>query len=259
MKILILALSVILMMWPVPALANQDLLVTKSLVLKDEIHFDGIWTHPTEWKSSSLQRIETDLGEIYLRYAHQENFVYFLVDAVFDDSLDVRSDRATICFDTKNDKTKFAQKDDYCFVAVLGKRTGYTLHGGSKISVTSNFERIPNPDGFIAIGATSNDQDRYSKVPHSSYEFRIPTEVIGRSSVYGLYFELYDQATTLTYTWPQLDKDVSPYRIPSPVYWGELVSPDKSLPELNGVVVLVLSSFILVILSQNKRWTLLRN
>lgn len=194
----------------------------------EEVIFDGKWTHTTEWKKSSL----TTFGEknqIYLRTAHQGDFVYVFIDAVFDTQIDRGSDRAIVCFDSENDKSEIAKMDDFCFTATLGKNTGNSIQGGSPISYNNHFKNIPNPNGFIGMGEVSDENDRYSKTPHSSYEFRIPTEVIGRSEIYGFYTAIYDDYSKTTLSWPQISHNNT--KIPNPSLWGEIVSPDKTLPE----------------------------
>ncbi len=129
-----------------------------------------------------------------MRTAHQENFVYVFLDVIIDKRLDKGSDKAVICFDIENDKNEFADSDDYCFIATLGKEIGSTLQGESSLD-TNNFQNIQNPEGFIGIGAVSDENDRYSIIPHASYEFRIPTDLIGRSDNYGYYVGIYDDFT----------------------------------------------------------------
>lgn len=232
--------------------ADSELLITKTISLENELIFDGIWTHHTEWKPTSLEKIKTENGDIYLRFAHQDNFVYFLIDAVADKTPDKNSDKAIICFDLINDKTLFANDDDYCFISVLGKSIGHTIQGGSYISSQNYFKKIPNHEDFIGIGNVSNENDRYSMIPHTSYEFRIPTDLINRSNIYGFYVGVFDQSELQTYSWPQ--SATSHYtKIPSPSTWGNLISPDKSLPEFNLPLFYVIIGFVgILIITQSK-------
>ncbi len=211
----------------------------------DQVIFDGIWTNFSEWKASTLDHIRVDQGTIYLRTAHQGNFVYVFLDVTIDTHLDKKADKAVICFDTENDKNEFGDSNDYCFTAILGKDVGSTLQGESSL-VANNFQNIPNVEGFIGIGAVSDENDRYSKIPHASYEFRMPTDLIGRSDNYGYYVGVYDYFTNTTYSWPSeivLDK----FKIPSPKLWGEIISPDKSLPEFELPFLALVSSLILIL------------
>ena len=224
--------------------ALEPIMITKSSDL-NQVTFDGKWTHTTEWKRSSENLARYDQGTVYLRTAHQGNFVYVFLDVAIDTHLDKETDKAIICFDTENDKTEFANSDDYCFIATLGKKTGSTLQGGSSLD-TNDFQNIQNPEGFIGIGAVSDENDRYSKIPHTSYEFRIPTDLIGRSDNYGYYVGVYDDFTNTTYSWP-IEIVLDEFKIPSPKLWGEIISPDKSLPEFEWAIMAMLPAFILVI------------
>jgi len=224
--------------------AEEPIMITKSHNL-DQVIFDGIWTNLSEWKASTLDHIRVDQGTIYLRTAHQGNFVYVFLDVTIDTHLDEKADKAVICFDTENDKTEFADSDDYCFIATLGKEIGSTLQGESSLD-TNNFQNIQNPEGFIGIGAVSDENDRYSKIPHASYEFRIPTDLIGRSDNYGYYVGIYDDFTKTTYSWPS-EIVLEEFKIPSPKLWGEIISPDKSLPEFEWTIMALLPSLTLVV------------
>ncbi len=55
----------------------QETMITKSDNMNDVI-FDGKWTFYEEWKASALEIISTENGSIYLRTAHQDNFIYIL-------------------------------------------------------------------------------------------------------------------------------------------------------------------------------------
>lgn len=229
----ILIIIVLFFIFYVPSSVFADsLLITKTTQLEDEIEFDGVWTHKAEWNRSSLIQIDTKNGPIYFRFAHQNNFIYFQIDAVADKNPERNADKAIICFDTENDKTLHANQDDYCFISVLGRNVGHTIQGGSYISTQNYYKKIPNHENFIGIGNISDENDRYSIIPHSSYEFRIPTDVITRSNVYGFYVGVFDQSENTLYSWPP--SATSHYtKIPSPATWGTLVSPDSSLPEFH--------------------------
>ncbi len=212
-------------------LATSQILITKSFTM-DKIIFDGKWSFYTEWKQSGLNTLGYDDGTILqLRTAHQGDFLYAFVDDVHTTHWNRGSDKAVVCIDGNDDRNLAADANDYCFVAVLEGKQSFVLQGGSPIGFTNNFEKIPSPDGFIGIGTISDENDRYTSVPHPSYEFRIPIELFGRSGVYGFYVGVYHSQSNRIYSWPQeLNLDTS-LQIPSPYKWGELISPDKSLPE----------------------------
>jgi hypothetical protein len=238
--------SVLLFVMIPAAQSFEPIPITMSHTM-DEVIFDGKWTHGSEWKASSLNTyIYDDDTQIILRSAHQENFVYIHLNPTTDHSVDLLEDYAVVCFDTKNNKSTHADDDDYCFMTILEGES--IVYRGSNID---KFEEISMPEGFIGVGSVSDHNDRYTIVPHPSYEFRIPTDVIGRESVYGFFFLVYDANLQKAYTYPQ-DLPVSDL-VPSPNTWGEIYSPDKSLPEFEWPLVsLVLSFGIIVILARLK-------
>ncbi len=222
--------------------AEESIQITLSGTM-NKIIFDGKWTFEQEWKQSSLNTYwyENQNKNIILRSAHQENYVYFFIDVVTDESLDKNLDYATICFDSKNDKNTIPDSDDRCFTAILGSSTAVTLQGDQK----EEFKQVENHPDLIAIGGTSDQNDRYSGVPHASYEFRIPTDLIGRNNIYGFYFLVYDAHTQKYYSYPiQLSSDGE---ISTPDTWGEIYSPDKSLPEFYVPFLIIVLGFALVI------------
>lgn len=228
------------------AVASNPIMITIASDM-DKIIFDGKWSHETEWKRSSLDTLSYDDGAvIQLRTAHQDNFIYVFVDAIFDTNLDKGADRAIVCFDTNNNKTVLADVDDYCFIVTLDGKRAFVLQGGSVLGVNGGFKKIPSPHGFIGISTVSDENDRYTSVPHPSYEFRIPTELVGRSNIYGFYLALYDAHSNKIYSWPQDVTTEKPFQIASPSKWGELISPDKSLPEFNLPLLTLPLAFLIV-------------
>jgi hypothetical protein len=215
----------------------------------DKIIFDGKWTHELEWKASSLDTYYYNETQVILRSAHQGDYIYIFLDPITDYQLDKINDYAIICFDTKNNKSTKADLDDYCFMTHLDGKDSFTYQGGHTSEATSFFDKIPNPEGFIGISTISDINDRYASIPHSSYEFRIPTSMIGRESVYGFYFLVYDAHSKKLYTYPQ---NLNPESfVSSPSQWGEIYSPDKSLPEFElPLFSLILSIFSVVFFSR---------
>lgn len=214
---------------------------------RENVIFDGKWTNRLEWKQSSLNQYDFPDGtKFILRTAHHGDFIYIFIDAVSDIKPDHGTDKAIVCFDANNDKTSQAGKDDYCFGATLGNKDGFVLQGGSPLAISNHFKKIPNPDGFIGISTVSDENDRYSKVPHSSYEFRIPIQLLDRSDNYGFYVTVYDDATKTFNSWPKVNPE-KPLRIPSPSEWGEIYSPDKSIPEFHFLLLILFSSLFLVV------------
>lgn len=222
----------------------------------DLIEFDGKWTYFSEWKESSLNSIGESLK---IRTAHFGNFIYIFVDVLHDSTLNLGSDRAIICFDQDNSKSSIPDSSDYCFQATLDRETGFTFKGDSSFSIKNNFQQIANHKDFIAIGGVSDENDRYLKSPHPSYEFRIPTELIERSNHYGFYVETFDANSGKSLTWPTNIVKKSPMHIPSPNNWGDLISIDKSLPEFEfPLVMLVIMSLTMIIMSRKFNYGLSR-
>ena len=218
----------------------------------NKVIFDGIWSHRTEWKHSSLDSLYD--GTIILRTAHQDNFIYIFVDVLSDTILDKGADRTTICFDTNNDKSTIPKDDDYCFVAILGREKGFVMQGDSSLGPNSNFNRISSPADFIAIGNVSNENDRYSNIPHASYEFRIPTDLVGRSNAYGLFLVVYEANSNKFLTWPQNVEINNQFKIASPKNWGEMISIDNSLPEFPIPILILVPSIIAVIYFARRKY-----
>jgi len=220
------------------AFGEEPILISLSSDL-DQVIFDGKWTTTSEWKKSSYNHLKFDDGtEIHLRTAHQENFIYIQINAASDMIINKGSDSAIVCFDTKNDKTTIPQTDDYCFSTSLGRNSYFTYQGGNVLAINGFFKKITNDKDFVAIGTVSDKVDRYNKTPHASYEFRIPLDVLGRSDNYGFYVSVFDADTQNHYSWPYNIEKKSILSIPSPSQWGDLISPDKSLPEFNFSMLL---------------------
>lgn len=235
------------------AFAEEPIMITVSESM-DKIIFDGKWTFYTEWKSSSLTTISYSDGTlINLRTAHEGNFIYVLIDEVSKTNFVKHGDIAMICFSKSDNNTKIANENDYCFGNAFGERNEFTLKGGSPLESTSHFVRIKNHDGLIGISNVSDENDRYTTIPHSTYEFRIPTDVIGRYNTYGFYMAVYDAHSNKAYAWPQSLTSEGPLKIPSPNMWGQMISPDKSLPEFSLPSLALLVSMILLVYFSSKK------
>ncbi|QUC64513.1 hypothetical protein NsoK4_08840 [Nitrosopumilus sp. K4] len=219
----------------------ESIMITKSEKMLD-IVFDGKWTTITEWKPTSVNQVNP---QTIIRSAHFGNYVYFMIDVLVDETISWQKDKATICFDTKNNKSTNPDKDDYCFTSVLGSSKGVTLQGGHGENVENNFMIIQNHHEFIGVGTMSDENDRYSKKPHASYEFKIPTEVIGRSDNYGFLVFVIDSDRNDPIIWPQEISELN--KIPPPTKWGQIVSPDKSLPEFGSSMIIFFIFFIFLI------------
>ena len=165
--------------------AEDPILISISTDRQNVI-FDGKWSDGFEWKQGSYDKFDfDDDSQIILRSSHQGDFIYLHVNFVTDISIDKGLDSAIVCFDTKNDKSILPQSDDYCFSTSLYRQQSFTYQGSDTPAINGYFKKIKNHEDFIAVGSASDKFDRYSSYPHSSYEFKIPLDVIGRTNNYG--------------------------------------------------------------------------
>ena len=205
-----------------------------KISISDSLHvqFDGEWTSGYEWKASTYGKFEYDKdGAIVLRTAHQDKFFYIFIDHLTDFTNDHIADRAIVCFDG-HDTSSAADKSDWCYAVSRGSGNGHTLQGGSPIYQTSHFNLVKNHPDFVAHGGTSGENDRYVATPHAAYEFRIPIEQIGFQDEYGFFVQVYDGNDVKTY--PKEFSGKFPQKIPSPVKWGKIVSPDHSISKYDS-------------------------
>lgn len=231
----------------------EPILITKSPSMENVI-FDGKWTNFSEWKQSSHNMYTYDNGNfvVHLRTAHFEDFIYVFVDSISDTTPNEKSDEAMICFDGKNNKESMFDNNDFCFSVSFDSTHGKTFQGMINDDSASMMQKIPNPESFIAISTLSDENDRYTTIPHTSYEFRIPIELLERSDNYGFYLSVYDADIDKFFTWPKdsLRNDSEDFPLPST--WGNLVSPDKSLPEFNLPILILVILILTTILIQSK-------
>ena len=230
------------------------IVITKSQEMSKVI-FDGKWSFKTEWKESSWKLVQANESTVFhLRAAHQGNFIYFHLNVTPDTKADFDIDKSIICIDTKNNKSEFLDDDDSCFVVRLqesgffenlfGEMNSEVLQAKASAKTFDELEQIISKE-FIGIGTMSDEQDRYSSTPHATYEFKIPTDLVGRSDNYGILFLVFDSYTNSTYSWPE-NPEFTINEIPSPTKWGNMISPDKSLPEFNIPMLIILSSIVTI-------------
>lgn len=233
-KIFVIFVGLLFIPLTVYAESNQILITISDTM--EEIDFDGKWSFSTEWKESSLNTYND--GTVILRTAHQGDFIYVLIEDLSDDTPTKKIDYAIVCIDGSNNKSSLPDDNDYCFMGVLGNKIGFTYNGYSPSQLNGNFRKIPNDPETIIIGSESDENNRYSKVIHPSYEFKIPIKLVERKNVYGFYFSTFDGNQHKLFQWPQSVNSDNPYHIPSPSTWGEIISPDKSIPEFNMPILL---------------------
>ena len=205
--------------------AEEPIKVTISHTF-DHIILDGEWSFYEEWKASTLDTFRFNDSDLILRTAHQDDYLYVLIDVLGDITHDHMADRAVVCLDGK-ETSKLADESDWCYVATRGSKNAHTLNGGSSIHRTSHFQIEKNHPELVAIGGTSGENDRYVKTPHAAYEFKIPIEQIGFEDEYGFFMQVFDRNNVMTY--PQEHSGKYPQKIPSPEEWGLIISPDRSI------------------------------
>lgn len=219
---------------------SQSIPITMDNELNEKI-FDGKWTHLTEWKHSSLDYMRGASTSVTLRISHLGDFIYVLVDAVYDTTHDEQKDHAMVCFGTKVDNSTKPDTSNYCFISKLGSANGVTLRWSEE---SQSFEMAENHSELIVVGGISGENDRYSKVPHASYEFKIPLELFGRYDRYDFFASSFDNSKAEFYTWPADIQVSAESEIPDQKLWGVIYSPDKSLPEYELPISIFLISIL---------------
>lgn len=233
----------------------DEIFITKRMD-GDKTIFDGKWTFLQEWKSTSQDKINFEQGEHFvIKTGHDYENIYILIDFVSDTKNDVNGDRAIVCFDGNNEKSKIPDSNDFCFWITSGSKHPITISGDSNFSSVGNWKNIPNHSALIAAAGISDENDRYSQIPHLTYEFKIPIDQIGRNDVYGFYVAVYDYSSQKWYNWPT-DANFTKYPfIASPDTWGELISPDKSIPEFSYPLLLTIPVFFTIIYLTKKNFS----
>jgi len=232
---------------------SDPILITISPGMENVI-FDGKWTYYFEWKPSSHNSYSLGDGKmnIHLRTAHFGDYIYVFIDPVNDLTLDDGIDQAIVCLDGKNNKSENHDSNDFCFSILLGNDKGTVYQGNSTNNLKTQMQKISNPDDFISVSSSSDENDRYSKTPHPSYEFKIPIKLLERSDNYGFYFSVYDASLNKFYSWPENYIRQNSTDIPPPSQWGDIISPDKSLPELHLPILVFGILVFTIILVQSK-------
>ena len=65
----------------------------------DGVIFDGAWSFGHEWKASTLDEFRFNDDDLVLRTAHQDDYMYVLIDVLGDMTNDRMADRAIVCLD----------------------------------------------------------------------------------------------------------------------------------------------------------------
>jgi hypothetical protein len=231
---------VLFLLLPLPLIHgdSEPIMITISGTMEDVV-LDGKWTTQAEWKSSSWNELRSDDSVVQLRTAHQGNFIYVFVDHVADTTTDTVSDKAVICLTNENEVG-----NDFCFVADLRSDDGYVYEIDPENGLQKHSDQVV--EGFVAVGGVSDSNDRYSDMPHTGYEFRISTDLVGRSDSYGFFVSVYDSAKKEFFVWPDVQQGDNELGVAPPDLWGQIISPDKSLPEFDWPLLVLLPSLALV-------------
>lgn len=248
MKKLVLISLILMLIFNFNQSYGEEILIAASK-FTDEIIFDGDWTFTKEWKPASETIISFENGHrLAIKTAHDYDNIYVLIDFISDRHVERFGDRGIVCIDSKLNRGEVMEKDDYCFMVALGSDKPTTHQGGSLLATQGFLKRVENHPDLIAIGGISSEHDRYSKVPHSLYEFKIPIEIFERSDVYGFYVGAFDSKTGVVYSWPKDATNEKYPFIPFPKVWGKLISPDKSIPEFELPFLILIPAFAVIIL-----------
>jgi len=125
------------------AYAESTIPITRSDGM-DKVEFDGKWTSQQEWKKSSHDNI-FEPGWVVIRTAHQDNYIYVMLDAIADATIDNAKDSAMVCFDAKSEQSLKPDSNDYCFKIQLGSKKAFTLQG----SDSGEFKPAGNHEDFF--------------------------------------------------------------------------------------------------------------
>jgi hypothetical protein len=128
-----------------------------------------------------------------------------------------------------------------------------TLIENSKIIM----KKISNLENFIVTSTVSDENDRYTDIPHPSYEFRIPIDMLNRSDNYGFYFFVFDASSNEYYSWPENSTRISSFNFPNLSTWDDIIFPDKSLPALNLPMLIFTILIFAIIIIQIKGKTII--
>jgi len=229
--------------------AYADQIPTTLSATVGKIVFDGKWGNEFEWKGTTLTETKYDDGnKVVIRIGHDYENIYFLIDFLTDTSIQNFKDKAIVCIDNNTEQELKPNAKTYCFQTTMGSKKSFVLQGDSKLASTGFYKTIENHPDFIAVGNISDENDRHSKRPHASYEFKIPIEIFGRSNVYGFFVSVTDGKTGQQYNWPSTTVSEKYPFIPPPNTWGKIISPDKSIPEFSIPLYILVSTLVGVIL-----------
>ena len=226
--------------------AQESILVTEAESIQE---IDGKWGFEREWKESVYTGLSYNGGgKLILRTLHDRDYIYVLVDHIGDTFDNKGEDKATVCLNSKNENP---EQKDYCFIVTNGRKNSIVLKENSPTTINSKFKRIFETE-FEGMGDITNI-DRYTDLPHTTYEFKIPVDLVGRSNEYQFYVSVYEAQSDYMLTWPKYITLKNNFDIPPTSSWGTMISPDKSLPEFPlSISILVITMIMIIVISRIK-------
>jgi hypothetical protein len=232
--------------------AEEPIIIAESRSIQE---IDGKWGFVSEWKEGGYKGLSFDGGgKFILRTAHDRSYIYVLVDNIGDTTANKREDRATVCLNSKHENP---EQKDYCFIVTLSRKNTIVLEESIPYTIKPEFKRIFQT-GFEGMGDVTA-ADRYSGIPHNTFEFKIPVDLVGNSSEYQFYVSVYDAHTNNILTWPKNIILKNNFEIPSSSSWGTMISPDKSLPEFHFIYLVFCVPVLMIILLGRRRYSKLVN
>lgn len=230
-----------------PIIFAEELFITYTDT-DSEIIYDGKWSFKTEWKKSAYTTVEQNFEKLFvLRYAHNYEEILVFIDVIADKSINILKDKSVLCFKSQTNE----KNPSYCFEKIYdGELTTLVKNPDT---LENQYKKIKNHPNTLAISGISDKYNRYVNDLHISYEFKIPIDLIGRSDVYDFYVAIFDDETNQIISWP-LTSEKSEFFILKNDDWGQLISPDKSIPEFPFpiIILIVLIGTTLIIQSKIK-------
>ncbi len=199
---------------------------------------DGKYTLESEWNDAKLTKFQSNGHDFYMQTKQDDNFVYLFFDGVdfqadpTDNSTSVRY-QVLSCFDVNADKADKKQPDDFCLIQTVYNEFGKLVRTeNAELKYTSEGESLDKSmvHDYEAMWAFGNDNDKFEKSNHLSYEIKIPKESVMSKDRFGFNFRMFfgsasDDLVQLSdgVIWPpESDKD-------NPSTWGTL-SMTKQIP-----------------------------
>ncbi len=152
-----------------------------------------------------------------------------------------------------NSKNENPEQKDYCFIVTLSRKNTIVLEESLSYTVKPEFKRIFQT-GFEGMGDVTK-ADRHSNIPHNTFEFKIPVDLVGKSNEYQFYVSVYDANHNYILTWPKNITLKNNFEIPSTSSWGVMISPDKSLPEFHFIYLVFFAPALMIILLRTQRYS----